>query len=238
MKRFYLSLVLLTLFSGILSAAPYRNKLCKMSGYRCVRIQRGQSWSNLWPNTYERDIVMRVNRMNANLSKGMIIAVPDDLDDLDLLDVSPMPGRIEPRGRNVLFVDLGAHAFGAYDEYGDLVHWGPVSGGKGWCPDTGTRCRTPPGHFYVYTKKNENCVSSKFPIGEGGAPMPYCMFFYRGYALHGSYLPGYHASHGCIRLFTEDAEWLNTEFVNMGKRGTSVIVEALNFFNGWEDRVG
>ena len=58
--------------------------------------------------------------------------------------------------------------------------------------------------------------------------MPFCMFFYHGYAMHASYLPGYHASHGCIRLFYEDAEWLNKNFVDMGRRGTKVIVQSLN----------
>jgi lipoprotein-anchoring transpeptidase ErfK/SrfK len=39
------------------------------------------------------------------------------------------------------------------------------------------------------------------------------MFFHRGYALHGSYdVPGYNASHGCVRMFVKDAKWLNQEF--------------------------
>ena len=65
----------------------------------------------------------------------------------------------------------------------------------------------------IYNKGGAGCASSKFPVGRGGAPMPYCMFFHGGYALHGSYeVPGYHASHGCIRLFVDDAAWLNEEF--------------------------
>lgn len=44
--------------------------------------------------------------------------------------------------------------------------------------------------------------------------MPYCMFYSDGYALHGSYnLPGYHASHGCVRILPEDAKWLRHEFI-------------------------
>ncbi len=47
--------------------------------------------------------------------------------------------------------------------------------------------------------------------------MPYCMHFSGGYALHGSpTVPGYNASHGCVRLFTEDAKWLNQHFVDIG----------------------
>ena len=60
--------------------------------------------------------------------------------------------------------------------------------------------------------------------------MPYCMFFHTGFALHGSYeVPGYNASHGCVRLYKEDAKWLNEEFVELpafeNDKGTTVIVQ-------------
>ena len=58
--------------------------------------------------------------------------------------------------------------------------------------------------------------------------MPYCMHFFRGYALHGSRtVPGYADSHGCVRMFIEDARWLNEEFIDVpgeGYQGTRVIV--------------
>lgn len=41
--------------------------------------------------------------------------------------------------------------------------------------------------------------------------VPYTMYFYKGYALHGTYWHnnfGVPMSHGCINLKTEDAEWL------------------------------
>lgn len=54
--------------------------------------------------------------------------------------------------------------------------------------------------------------------------MPYCMFFHGGYALHGSYkVPGYDDSHGCIRLFIDDARWLNEEFVKIGI--TKIVIQ-------------
>ncbi|MCX7124554.1 MAG: L,D-transpeptidase, partial [Gammaproteobacteria bacterium] len=40
------------------------------------------------------------------------------------------------------------------------------------------------------------------------------------FALHGSTLPGYNASHGCVRLFFDDAKWLNQDFLNIGTRVT------------------
>lgn len=83
----------------------------------------------------------------------------------------------------------------------------------------------------MYHKRGRGCVSHKFPLGRGGAKMPYCMFFHRGFAMHGSYdVPGYRASHGCIRLFTRDAEWLNREFIDLRsaqRSGTRVIIDPL-----------
>jgi lipoprotein-anchoring transpeptidase ErfK/SrfK len=114
-------------------------------------------------------------------------------------------------------------AWGAYEANGSLVRWGPASSARGYCPDIGRGCHTVTGRFAIYQKEGRGCYSTKFPVGRGGAPMPYCMFFHGGFALHGSYeVPGYNASHGCIRLFVDDAEWLNEEFTDIG---TPVIVQ-------------
>ncbi|MCL5260245.1 MAG: L,D-transpeptidase [Gammaproteobacteria bacterium] len=219
-------IVTLLIFSNTSFASRYYSKqLCSKPGYFCIKAKRGDSWSSLFPNSEGREIVRRVNRINLSLQPGMTIAIPTNLGDTDLLQVAPFAHQIAPFGRTTIIVDLSDHAFGAYDAMGTLVHWGPVSGGQGWCPDIGSSCRSPMGNFYVISRGGPGCVSSKFPIGEGGAPMPYCMFFHGGYALHASpSVPGYHASHGCIRLFYEDAEWLNREFVELGHNRTKVIV--------------
>lgn len=107
---------------------------------------------------------------------------------------------------------------------GRLVRSGRASGGKGYCPDVRRRCRTPIGNFRVYRKQGPGCHSSKYPLPRGGAPMPYCMHFYRGYAIHGSNnVPNYNASHGCIRVPPSDARWLNRNFMRIGTR---VIVKS------------
>ena len=41
--------------------------------------------------------------------------------------------------------------------------------------------------------------------------VPYTMYFYRGYGLHGTYWHnnfGHPMSHGCVNLKTPDAKWL------------------------------
>jgi len=113
-------------------------------------------------------------------------------------------------------INLSTHTWAAYQD-GRLVKSGRVSGGKNYCPDLHRGCRTPTGTYTVYSKQGSGCISTKFPVGKGGAKMPYCMFFKGGYAMHGSNaVPNYNASHGCVRMPVEDARWLNQEFVNVG----------------------
>ena len=61
--------------------------------------------------------------------------------------------------------------------------------------------------------------SSKYPLPDGGASIPYYMGFFSQYGFHASRnVPGRHASHGCIRMFFEDAEWLHDEWVEVGTK--------------------
>jgi lipoprotein-anchoring transpeptidase ErfK/SrfK len=219
--------IFLFLFSGIVNAksSSYGSNLCANdSNYHCYKVKRGDSWKNLFTNPEERDVVMRVNRTD-RLHPGMRIAIPNNIKtDNNLLNYAPMSNKIDPPGNKTIIVSLSKLAFGAYNENGNLEYWGPVSGGKGYCPDIRRKCTSPIGSFAIYSKQGAGCKSTKFPVGRGGAPMPYCMFFHGGFALHGSYdVPGYNASHGCIRLFVNDAKWLNQEFTPGGK--VAVIIK-------------
>ncbi|MBA3662127.1 MAG: L,D-transpeptidase [Gammaproteobacteria bacterium] len=187
-------------------------ELCDNPKYFCYVVKRGDTWQKLFKEPEQVNLVMRINRMNTRLHKGMTIAIPKTISNDPLL-YSPLPNDIDPPGEKVIIVSLGQLAFGAYGANGRLEYWGPISGGKSYCADVRSRCSTPPGRYRIYTKQGSGCFSTKFPVGKGGAPMPYCMFFKGGFALHGSpTVPGYHDSHGCVRLFTNDAKWLNQEF--------------------------
>lgn len=106
---------------------------------------------------------------------------------------------------------------------GKVVKTGHGSGGKKYCPDTKRACRTPTGTFHVIGKKGAECRSTLYPVGKGGSPMPYCMYFSQYYAVHGSYeVPNYNASHGCIRIHPGDARWLYNNFMHVG---TTVVVK-------------
>lgn len=111
----------------------------------------------------------------------------------------------------------------AVSSSGKVVRTGHGSGGRGYCPDIHRSCRTPTGSFHVVGKRGADCKSSRYPVGHGGAPMPYCMYFTHLYAVHGSYeVPNYNASHGCIRVQPSDAHWLYNNFMSVG---TKVVVK-------------
>jgi LysM repeat protein len=81
--------------------------------------------------------------------------------------------------------------------------------------------RTPTvvGTFKVYVK-----LTSTRMIGPGyNLPnVPYTMYFYSGYAIHGTYWHnnfGHPMSHGCINMRTEDAAWV----FNFASVGTRVV---------------
>lgn len=97
-------------------------------------------------------------------------------------------------------VDLSDQRTYAYE--GDvLINSFIVSTGTYWYP-------TVTGQYYIYVKY----VSA--PMAGPGyylPDVPYTMYFYQGYALHGTYWHdnfGVPMSHGCVNLRTPDAEWL------------------------------
>lgn len=70
------------------------------------------------------------------------------------------------------------------------------------------RYPTPPGKFRIYAKYRSTSMSGPGYFLRG---VPHTMFFYKGYALHGTYWHnnfGTPMSHGCINLTKGDAAWL------------------------------
>lgn len=217
---FICSLISLLFFLSSTAQAKgnaFGSKLCQQVGYSCYTVQPGDSWQSLWPDAIQRDIVMHANRMNTPLRAGKTLAVPDHLDTINKMEIAPFPASIPAPGIKRIVFDQKEQAIGVYNPEGILINWAPASGGKNWCADVQRPCRTIKGTYTFYRMGNANCKSSKYPVNKGGAPMPYCMFFHRGFAIHGSStVPGYNASHGCVRTFTEEAKWLNEEFVTLG----------------------
>ncbi len=60
------------------------------------------------------------------------------------------------------------------------------------------------------------------------SPMPYAIFFHRGYAIHGTYelsRLGGPASHGCVRLHPQNAAILFSLVREEGLRNTRIVIE-------------
>lgn len=137
---------------------------------------------------------------------------------------SRIPSHLDTGGQKEVVVDPRVHAWGAYDNHGNLLKAGIATAGGNWCPDIGRPCRTNIGTFRVNSLGDGQCISRTYPKPHGGGLMPYCMYFSGGQALHGSpdnTVVEDNVSHGCVRLRIVDAEWLRYNFVNVG---TKVVI--------------
>ncbi len=209
--------------SSNLPPETYGLSLCQNPQFKCIKVRHGRKWYQVERQDYYRDLVMRLNRTNVALKYRDWIIVPRNIRKIHYMQLSPLPQHIKPTGKRLIVIDLRKFAFGAYKADGQLAWWGPATGGKAWCDDLDRSCKSAAGVFKIYRIQGANCRSSKYPLDEnGGAPMPYCMHYYKGFAIHGSTLSGFqNRSRGCVRLFNADAKWLSEDFA---KIGTKVIV--------------
>ena len=83
-----------------------------------------------------------------------------------------------------ILIDVGLQCLGLYEK-GRLIHIFPISSGK-----NGTPTRS-----FIVLDKEKNHYSSLY----GNAWMPFSLRLFGNYFLHGGILPGYPASHGCVR---------------------------------------
>lgn len=235
MNRIFLGALILPLIAhqSIHAASiEYGATLCNTPGYVCKKIKSKDSWSSLFPDQAQRNLIRQLNRMNGFLRAGMVMALPLDLNHATQDSLSPFPLKNTNIHENTIIIDQDKQAWGAYSAQGDLIRWGAASSGSKKCFESPNGCLTPAGTFQIFRKHGKDCFSSSLPKRvngrAGGAYMPYCMFFREGYAIHGSdTLPGYPDSHGCVRIFVEDAKWLYdvfTETRSKNKKGTRVIV--------------
>lgn len=132
---------------------------------------------------------------------------------------SRFPDQIRAPGQRIFVFSPRHKAWAAYEANGTRVATGIANGGNSFCDDLGQACQSPSGVHRVYMKGTADCKSRKFPVGVGGAPMPYCMYFKGGYAIHGSpYISNNNTSHGCIRVTTDAARWLSGNFMGIGTK--------------------
>ena len=131
--------------------------------------------------------------------------------------VPPAPGEkpVYPsigNGERWIDVDLTRQMTYAYE--GDVIVNSFVVSTGTWATPTVT------GQYKVYVKYRSAKMSGP---GYYLPNVPYIMYFYKGYGLHGTYWHnnfGTPMSHGCVNLRTSDAEWL----FNWASVGTLVNV--------------
>ena len=124
------------------------------------------------------------------------------------------PGRPRGVGPNERWIDVDLSSQRTYAYQGnDLI--------KSFVVSTGTwRYPTVRGTYKIYVKYKAADMSGP---GYYLRKVPFVMYFYRGYGLHGTYWHnnfGTAMSHGCINLRKNDAKWL----FNFAKVGTVVNI--------------
>lgn len=116
--------------------------------------------------------------------------------------LEPLPISLPDVGRNERWIDVDLTNQLTHAYEGDyLINSFVVSTGT-WEHPTLT------GQFYIYVKYESAPMAGPGYYLPG---VPYIMYYYKGYGLHGTYWHnnfGVPMSHGCINLRTPDAEWL------------------------------
>ena len=142
--------------------------------------------------------MLKMNRIDKrHIHAGDSLVIPDAT--ADLMSIAPFPIQLEVAREipKLVLVSRRVQAFGAY-ESGRLVRWGPTSTGKKSTP-------TPAGLYHANwkAKKRRSSVNQSWIL-------PWCFNLddTAGISFHQFDLPGYPASHGCVRLLEEDAKWV------------------------------
>jgi lipoprotein-anchoring transpeptidase ErfK/SrfK len=142
--------------------------------------------------------VLTFNRLDdKHISKNTTITIPSELTDWNAL--SPFPSTLDAAKDipKLLLVSQRIQAIGAY-EHGILVRWMVTSTGK---KDTPT-----PSKLYFTNWKGKLVVSSI--QDEWILPWYFNLDNTEGISLHQYELPGYPASHSCVRMTEADAQWV------------------------------
>lgn len=177
------------------------------------------------------NIAYAINRADkANLAKKDSIIVPSDFSG-DLVYYLPFPLHVSSLEdvSKILIFSYPTQTFAAY-ENGELVYIGPTSMGRKKDP-------TPTGLFFTNWKAEK--TTSTFN-DEWDLKWNFNIENKLGVGFHQYELPGYPASHSCLRLLEKDAkylykwadEWILKDKENVKVKGTPVVVFGSYNFDG------
>ncbi len=169
------------------------------------------------------DIILALNRVDkANLKNLDSIIVPTDTSG-DLVYYMPFPLEVSAleEVKKVIIFSYPAQSFATY-EYGTLTNVGPTSMGR-------EKDKTPTGLFFTNWKAEE--TKSTFN-DEWELKWNFNIENKLGVGFHEYALPGYPASHSCLRLLEKDAkilyefadQWVLESDQVVKLKGTPVIV--------------
>lgn len=175
--------------------------------------------------------IVALNRVDKNTFVNVdTLLIPDQFDD-DFLAYSPFPYSLSNAKdiKKLAIFSYEIQAYGLY-ENGELIKWGPSSMGS-------EKNKTPEG-LYFTNWKGEETVSTF--DDEWVLRWNFNLDNEQGIAWHQYSLPGYPASHSCLRLLEEDAkwmfdwadEWILQDEQNIKAKGTPVIVYGSYDFKG------
>ncbi len=130
----------------------------------------------------------------------------------------PLPERnlLKPEVTLKAVIDLSNQRMTVMNGDEEVLHQWPISSGR-------SGYHTPNGTYYPQWRSRMWRSKQYY-----GAPMPYSVFFHRGYAVHGTYatgLLGRPASHGCIRLSTKNAATFFKLVGDHGMQSTQIVVK-------------
>lgn len=168
-------------------------------------------------------IIYAVNRADsANLKKKDSILIPKDMSG-DIEFYLPFPLEVKALGEvnKIILFSYPTQTFAAY-ENGQLVYTGPTNMGR-------EKDQTPRGLFFTNWKAEQ--TTSTFN-DEWDLKWNFNIENKLGVGFHQYELPGYPASHSCLRLQEKDArylydwadEWVLADEQNVKIKGTPVVV--------------
>jgi lipoprotein-anchoring transpeptidase ErfK/SrfK len=114
----------------------------------------------------------------------------------------------------VVDIDRGDQTMSVSVDGESRYHWRVSTARRGFV--------TPPGRYHP-----QMLARRWFSRRYYNSPMPHSIFFYRGYAIHGTYeisALGGPASHGCVRLDPDHAAILFDLVEREGMRGTTIVI--------------
>lgn len=144
-------------------------------------------------------ILLHLNRIDKKYLRGMDTLVVPTIFTGNLLDYAPFPKHLAilDSVKKMFIFSYSIQAFAVY-ENGKLIKWGATSMGK-------KSTQTPTGlHFTNWRgRKIHSSVNSSWVLEYN-----FNIMNSYGVGWHQYELPGYPASHACLRLFMDDAKWL------------------------------